>query len=452
MRFSHVATRLAIVGATVVAATGAQAQTAANLNALRGLAPVSALGNTDAGKKALAANLTVTAAIQNGTANQPLLLPFPAQQVQALKDAFITGGNAFELADALGTKLGGIYQASTQYTSKTTFSSLSPNIAALIAYTGGITSSDAGSGKFFFSNATTNGKKPISAAAAQIFTQVGGTPDVFGKAYGLVAGTKGSDPYGDSRPFQTEPKTTTYNGADFFGTATTNTAYLIGPIQDLTTNPAFPSGHTTYGYTESLLLALMVPERYQQAITRAAEYGNDRIIVGAHYAMDVLAGRTLAMYDMAQLLSGNPAYLGQTVHGAKPITDYREALKAATADMVTALKTGCGNTIAVCAKEDTSRFSDPAKNEALYEATQTYDLPVVFQNTANSTEDVGKIAPEAGTLLEVAFPSLTLAQADDILTQTEGPGGRFLDNGSAFGLYSRLNLYAAAAKAAALAP
>jgi hypothetical protein len=62
-----------------------------------------------------------------------------------------------------------------------------------------------------------------------------------------------------------------------------------------------------------------------------------------------------------------------------------------------------------------------------------------------------KVAPEAGYLLTAAFPSLTLEQADQILTETEGPGGGFLDDGSAFGVYSRLNLYAAAGKAMQLA-
>jgi hypothetical protein len=77
--------------------------------------------------------------------------------------------------------------------------------------------------------------------------------------------------------------------------------------------------------------------------------------------------------------------------------------------------------------------------------TQTYGLPAVYPRNA---EDVGKLAPEAGYLLTVAFPTLTLEQADQILTETEGPGGGFLDNGSAFGVYSRLNLYAAAGRAA----
>jgi hypothetical protein len=112
------------------------------------------------------------------------------------------------------------------------------------------------------------------------------------------------------------------------------------------------------------------------------------------------------------------------------------------------LRAACGNTIEVCAKEDTGRLSNPAANEAFYAATQTYDLPVVYPKNAGVLEDVGKLAPEAGYLLTLAFPSLTLEQADRILTETEGPGGGFLDDGLPFGVYSRLNLYAAARRAA----
>lgn len=87
-------------------------------------------------------------------------------------------------------------------------------------------------------------------------------------------------------------------------------------------------------------------------------------------------------------------------------------------------------------------------NEAFYNATQTYGLPVVYPENVGKLEDVGALAPEAGHLLTAAFPALTLEQANRILTETEGPGGGFLDDGSAFGVYSRLNLYAAAGWAA----
>ena len=89
-------------------------------------------------------------------------------------------------------------------------------------------------------------------------------------------------------------------------------------------------------------------------------------------------------------------------------------------------------------------------NEAFYATTQTYGLPVAHPETADKVEDVAMLAPEAGYLLTVAFSKLSLEEANRILTETEGPGGGFLDDGSAFGVYSRLNLYAAAGRAAAL--
>ena len=77
-------------------------------------------------------------------------------------------------------------------------------------------------------------------------------------------------------------------------------------------------------------------------------------------------------------------------------------------------------------------------------------LPVVYPKSFDSLEDLGNLAPEAGYLLTVAFPSLTLQQADRILTESEGPGGGFLHDGSSSGVYSRINLYAAAGRAEAL--
>jgi hypothetical protein len=143
--------------------------------------------------------------------------------------------------------------------------------------------------------------------------------------------------------------------------------------------------------------------------------------------------------------------VGHTAKGGTAIKDFPAALKAARADITATSQAARGNTIQECAREDIGRFSNPAANKAFYADRQTYDLPVVYPREANTVEDISKAAPEAGYLLTVAFPSLTLEQADQILTETEGPSGGFLDNGSSFGVYSRLNLYAAAGRAAALA-
>ncbi len=443
---------LAFVGLGMVLAFQASAQSTSNMAALRGLAPVSVLPNTSAGKAALAANYDVTGGIQAGSLKQPALLPFALQQQQALRDAFITSGNATELADGLGTKLGTAYQTLAHYENARTFTSVSPAVADLLAYTNETTASDSNFGKYFFANGTADGRTPVAETVTALLVSLGGVTDVFGKAYNRVAGSTNADLYGNSRPFQTETNLTLIDGQDFFGAPSSSMAYLRGPSQDLTDSPSFPSGHATYGYMEAVLLAVLLPDRYQQQITRAAEYGNDRIILGAHYAMDVIAGRTLALHDVAHLLANDPDYVGQPRHRAVVLSDYQAALKSARADLVAALQISCGDKVALCATNDSSRFNDPAANENFYNATQTYDLPVVYPDMAGKVEDVGRIAPEAGYLLTAAFPNLTLDQANDILTSTEGPGGGFLDNGSAFGLYSRLNLYAAAKKAAALAP
>jgi hypothetical protein len=440
---------IAVLGALVSFPAGAQSVT--DMAALKGLAPVAALSTTDAGKAALAANYTVTGGIQTGVIRQPTLLPFGEQQQQALRDSFISSANVANLADGLGTTLGSAYLARAHYIDREHSTKLSPAVAELIAYANQTAGLNSNSAKYFFGNATTDGKTPVSAAARAIFKDNGGSPDMFGTSYGLPAKAAGADMFGDSRPFQTEPKVTRIVGPDYFNTPADNADYNRGPIMNLINNPSYPSGHTVYGYAGSLLLAILVPERYQQMVVRGAEYGNDRIIMGAHYAMDVLGGRTLALYDMAHLLANDPAYVGQTLPHAPVIKDFQAAVKKARADVTSTLQASCGNSMEVCATQDTGRLNNPAANEAFYAMTQTYNLPVVFPKNADVLEDVGKLAPEAGYLLTAAFSSLTLEQADRILTETEGPGGGFLDDGSPFGVYSRLNLYAAAGRAAQVA-
>lgn len=423
------------------------AQSTSDISVLKGLAPVSALANTTEGRAALASNYTVTGSLQTGAIRQSTLLPFSEQQQQALRDVFITSGNLAQLADGLGTTLGAAYVARAHYTDRTHFTSASQALADLIQYADATSGHHAGAGKFFFANATTDGKKPVSKEAAAVLPAINGHADMFGQNYGRAAGTPDADAFGNSRPFQTEPTIAPIVGPDYFNTPSDNRVYNRGPMMDLQNSPSYPSGHTTYGYTGALILALLVPERYEQMVTRGAEYGNDRILVGAHYAMDVLGGRTLAMYDMAHLLANDRAYVGQKTGRGPAIKDFAAAIKAARTVVRAQLEAACGKPIVACAQEDTGRFSNPAANLTFYSSTQNYSLAVVYPANAVEHEDVARLAPEAGYLLTVAFPSLTLDQANKILTETEGPGGGFLDNGSGFGVYSRLDLYRAAVEA-----
>ena len=183
------AVKVGLMAGCVLAPLHAAAQSASNLAVLKGLAPVSVLSNSPAGEAALAANFTVTGGIQTGAIRQPTLLPFADQQQQALKDAFITGGNIADLADGLGTTLGSAYLARAHYIDRQHFTSISQAVAEFIAYTNATTASDSSSGKYFFANATTDGKAPVSEAAAAILKDIDGTPDIFGRGYGRPAGS-----------------------------------------------------------------------------------------------------------------------------------------------------------------------------------------------------------------------------------------------------------------------
>src|SRR5262249_39820602 len=149
--------------ALMMGGAGADAQTAANMAVLRGLGPVSALSNSASGKAALASNFTVTGGIQTGAIRQPTLLPFAEQQQQALRDAFIPDGNLVQLADGLGSTLGAAYQARAHYLDRERFTNVSDSVAKVIAYANSTTAPDSNAGKYFFANATTDGKKPVSA-------------------------------------------------------------------------------------------------------------------------------------------------------------------------------------------------------------------------------------------------------------------------------------------------
>ncbi len=412
---------------------------------LAGLAPTASLGQTELGRAALAANARVTASVQTGTAAQPLLLPFAAQEAQALRDATITGADLADLADGLGTRLDRAWRAGADDAAPNTVTKLPPAPATLVSYTLDLVLSDASVAKFFFANGTIDGR----VAAAPRLAALLATTDVFGRAYGLPAGAPGADRFGDSRPFQTMHGLRRFGGRDDFGAPAASTDFLTGPVQDLRNSPSFPSGHTAYGTAGALLLGFLVPARFPEEVARGAEYGNDRIVLGAHYAMDVVAGRTLALYDMARLLANDGHAVGQKMRHGAAIADFPASLAAARRDIVPVLARACGIDVVHCASDDTGRFADLARDGTMVRATLDEGLPVVHPAQRGRKEDVATVAPEAGRLLTEAYPSLSLAEADTILTETEGPGGGFLDDGSRFGLYSRLDLFAAASVALA---
>lgn len=71
------------------------------------------------------------------------------------------------------------------------------------------------------------------------------------------------------------------------------------PISD----GGFPSGHTAEAWRDALVMAYLVPQRYQEMVTRAAILGENRIRAGMHQTFDVLGGRVLATAIVAYNLN-----------------------------------------------------------------------------------------------------------------------------------------------------
>ena len=68
-------------------------------------------------------------------------------------------------------------------------------------------------------------------------------------------------------------------------------------------NGSFPSGHTSYGWTLALVLAQIAPSHAEALIKRGYEFGQSRMICGAHWQSDVDAGRLVGAVEYSRLLT-----------------------------------------------------------------------------------------------------------------------------------------------------
>jgi membrane-associated phospholipid phosphatase len=167
---------------------------------------------------------------------------------------------------------------------------------------------------------------------------------------------------------------------------------------------SFPSGHTNTGVTDALLLAQMIPERYDALVMRGARYGYSRIVLGVHYPLDVMGARMVAQSNVAHDLN-DPKYRAL-------FNEARDQLRAALAK-------ACGMTLAECAKSDgkDDPYRDPAM-QAFYRFTLSYDLPQQKEMSAALTVPQG-----AEVLLESALPNASVQQRRALMVKTALPAG-----------------------------
>jgi hypothetical protein len=279
-----------------------------------------------------------------------------------------------------------------------------------------------------YDDAITAGLLPkTTALASDVNAYIGGTGAP--KSY-----------YGFGRPFIRMGFTpaTCGSAASQFPAGTCTSGRIMKSVNSLYPSTSiwmssFPSGHTYNGYVYGVLMATLLPELGPQYLARAAEYGNNRIVIGFHYPLDVMGGRMIGTRVLQQRWADER---------------YRNLLLEASAELHAVLLDGCNawgySDIETCnLVGNTSPYLTTDAAVQYYTEKMTYGFPRVHSG------NYPVIVPDgAEDLLLTAFPELTDAQRRQILVQTAIPSGYALDKsylGAAGDSYQRLNLAAAMA-------
>lgn len=110
--------------------------------------------------------------------------------------------------------------------------------------------------------------------------------------------------------------------------------YRKSPLQQLNQQPwgeydtntdtgSYPSAHAAMGWASALVLAEMYPDLQDRILSRGFEYGQSRVITGAHWQSDVDAGRLCAAAALARMHSDSQ--FGSDMQAAQ--TEYRHLIQ-----------------------------------------------------------------------------------------------------------------------------
>ncbi|MCJ2068441.1 phosphatase PAP2 family protein, partial [Methylobacterium sp. J-030] len=454
--------------------------TASQVNGFNLLAPYLSLNATPVGQQTLELNLSQSAAInvgadlsrkqraisdknylyleRNDLASVGLgTFPIAASLAGGLPaQTPVNGIVPQQLVGGLGPQLGPIYQRGAALGAK---GPLGTAINLLIS-ADALTGADNAVAKNYFANGAAQNPSvtPANYVAVPAVAPAGyslptynslpnTTDSIYDLAYGVTNTQAGQNVYGSSRPVQAAPAR--FNIFD------------PSALKGLETNASFPSGHTTLAYTHSLVLAMLVPQQYQSMLLRASDYAESRIVLGVHYPLDIIAGRTLAFYDLAQAFT-NPAYINNAAVTGTAINLPAQFVKA-QAEIQAYLAAQCGNTVAACAGSAANQAGNPylpsAANQAIYRQRLTYGLPTLtFAQAPREQAPAG--GPDASILLAPLYggstsaartlaPSgglygqLSTTTINQILVNTE-TNALAAFYGSPLSYWARLDLYAAA--------
>lgn len=157
---------------------------------------------------------------------------------------------------------------------------------------------------------------------------------------------------------------------------------------------SFPSGHTFNGFRQAATLAILFPEKADEIFDRAIEYGESRVIVGAHFGTDTIASRVANYYTLAQLLSNDET--------ARTFVDLAKDVRAN-------VEQSCGNAVKDCLVHSSKSNNEEA---GYYKKKDPEIAPML-------TAD--QIPETSSALLRLRFPYLKQEQMREILASTAYP-------------------------------
>lgn len=195
-----------------------------------------------------------------------------------------------------------------------------------------------------------------------------------------------------------------------------------------TTDGGFTSGHSAEAVRDTVGMAYILPERFQEIVARGLELGENRILAGMHSPLDVISGRQQAT-----------AIAAANLYDAANASLKTAAVSQAHATLMAATGTSAATfgAYAHSGSAASDRFADYATNKANYLRRMTYGL------AQTGKTDVAAAVPKgAEVILETRLPYLSAEQRRVVLKTTAiASGYPVLDDPEGWG---RLNLFAAA--------
>ena len=187
---------------------------------------------------------------------------------------------------------------------------------------------------------------------------------------------------------------------------------------------SYVSGHTFGGFLFALPLTWVFPERGEEILSRALQFGESRVVVGAHFPSDTIASRAMMYYYDAQMLQ-DPQLKAFILDHTQAL---RQALNSDTDGALQTLLVNAGNPLADAYATDGDAIG--YYGQAIADATPG--------------TDPANIPALAANLLMFRFPYLSDTERRDILASTSYPedslAGFMLDEGNPDSYWALIDL------------